>query len=62
MKLRFNQTTRPYSDFRSETHQQSGKRANPALRDRGGKKQKQKRITVKDMCTFRELQQKLEKW
>jgi hypothetical protein len=26
------------------------------------KKQKQTRITVEVMCTFRELQQKLEKW
>lgn len=60
--MRFNQTIRPYSDFRAETHQQSGKRANSALKDRGEKKLKHKRITVKVMCTFRELQQKLEKW
>jgi hypothetical protein len=60
--MRFNQTLRPYSDFRAETHRQSGKRANPALKERGGKKQKHEKITVKVMCTFRELQQKLEKW
>jgi hypothetical protein len=37
-QLRFNWSIRSYSDFRSETHQQSGKRTNPALKDRGGGK------------------------